>query len=77
LNTPAAPPMMGGRRHKFFSHPLEKHIIFSIQGNNDNLDQLFGEVIKPGCNEIIKMLNKIQNELEGTTYFVNELKSIQ
>ena len=58
-------------------HPLEKHIIFSVQGNNDNLEQLIGEVFKPGCAEIIKMLNKIQNELEGTTYFVKELKSIQ
>jgi DNA-directed RNA polymerase subunit L len=58
-------------------HPLEKHIIFSVQGNNDNLDQLITEVFKIGCGEIIKMLNRIQNELEGTTYFVNELKSIQ
>ena len=57
-------------------HPLEKHIIFAIQGNNDNLDELIGEVLKPGCLEIVKMLNKIQNELEGTSYFVNELKSV-
>lgn len=58
-------------------HPLEKHIIFAVQGNNDNLESLIGEVLKPGCLEIVKMLNKIQNELEGTTYFVNELKMIQ
>ena len=58
-------------------HPLEKHIIFSVQGNNDNLDELIGEVLKPGCLEIVKMLNKIQNEMEGTSYFVNELKMIQ
>jgi DNA-directed RNA polymerase subunit L len=58
-------------------HPLEKHIIFSVQGNNDNLDQLITDVFKTGCSEIVKMLNRIQNELEGTTYFVNELKSIQ
>lgn len=58
-------------------HPLEKRIIFSIQGNNDNLDQLITDVIKPGCGEINKMLNKIQNELEGTPYFVSEIKSIQ
>ena len=58
-------------------HPLEKHIIFSVQGNNDNLDQLITEVFKGGCGEIVKMLNKIQNELEGITYFVKELKSIQ
>jgi DNA-directed RNA polymerase subunit L len=58
-------------------HPLEKHIIFAVQGNNDNLEALIGEVLKPGCLEIVKMLNKIQNELEGTTYFVNELKMIQ
>jgi DNA-directed RNA polymerase subunit L len=58
-------------------HPLEKHILFSMQGNNDNLDQLILDVIKPGCGEIVKMINKIQSEIEGTPYFVNELKSIQ
>lgn len=58
-------------------HPLEKHIIFSIQGTNDNLEQLITDIIKPGCSEINKMLNKIQHELEGTPYFVNEIKSIQ
>jgi DNA-directed RNA polymerase subunit L len=57
-------------------HPLEKKIIFSIQGQNDNLDELINDIIKIGCNEIIKMLNKIQNELEGTSQFVNELKMI-
>lgn len=58
-------------------HPLEKHIIFTIQSNNDNIEQLITDVIKPGCGEINKMLNKIQIELEGTPYFVNEIKSIQ
>jgi len=58
-------------------HPLEKRIIFAIQGNNDNIEQLITDIIKPGCGEINKMLNKIQSELEGTPYFVNEIKSIQ
>lgn len=58
-------------------HPLENHIIFLIQGNNDNLDELINNVIKVGCQEIIKMLNKLQYEIEGTPYFVNELKTIQ
>ena len=44
-------------------HPLEKHIIFSIQGQTDNIDEIINDVIKVGCLEIIKMLNKIQNEL--------------
>jgi DNA-directed RNA polymerase subunit L len=57
-------------------HPLEKKIMFSIQGQNDNLDELINDIIKVGCNEIIKMLNKIQNELECTSQFVNELKMI-
>ena len=57
-------------------HPLEKKIMFSIQGVNDNLDELINSIIKVGCSEIIKMLNKIQNELEGTSQFVNELKMI-
>ena len=57
-------------------HPLEKHIIFLIQGKNDNLEELIGEVIKPGCAQIVKMLNKIQSEVEGTGQFINELKQI-
>ena len=58
-------------------HPLEKHIIISVQGNNDKLDELISDILKPGCNEIIKILNKLQHELEGTIQFVNELKRIQ
>ena len=57
-------------------HPLEKYIIFSIQGKNDNVDELINSIIKIGCLEIVKMLNKIQNELEGTHQFINELKLI-
>ena len=57
-------------------HPLENYIIFEIQGKNDNLDELINDIIKTGCSEIVKMLNKIQNELEGTHQFINELKTI-
>jgi len=58
-------------------HPLEKHIIFAIQGQTDNIDELINDVVKVGCAEIVKMLNKIQNELEGTHQFIGELKMIQ
>ena len=57
-------------------HPLEKHIIFAIQGETNNIDMLITEIIKPGCNQIVKVLNKIQNELEGTQQFISELKRI-
>jgi len=57
-------------------HPLENYIIFAIQGQHENIDELLNTIIKPGCMEIIKMLNKIQNELESTGQFINELKSI-
>ena len=58
-------------------HPLEKHIILAIQGtNNDSIETLISEVIKPGCIQIIKVLNKIQDELEGTQHFISELKRI-
>ena len=57
-------------------HPLEKHIIFAIQGETDNMDTLIDEIIKPGCAQIVKVLNKIQNESEGTQQFVSELKRI-
>ena len=58
-------------------HPLEKHIIVAIQGtNNNSVENLISEVIKPGCLQIIKVLNKIQDELEGTSQFISELKRI-
>lgn len=57
-------------------HPLENYIIFEIQGKTDNIDEIINDIIKIGCSEIVKMLNKIQNELEGTHQFINELKMI-
>jgi DNA-directed RNA polymerase subunit L len=57
-------------------HPLEKYIVFAIQGQTDNIDEIINDVIKKGCLEIVKMLNIIQNELEGTHQFINELKII-
>jgi DNA-directed RNA polymerase subunit L len=57
-------------------HPLEKHIIIAIQGNTDNIDTIINEIIKPGCAQIVKVLNKIQNELESTQQFISELKRI-
>ena len=57
-------------------HPLEKYIIFAIQSQTDNIDEIINEIIKKGCLEIVKMLNKIQNELAGTHQFINELKMI-
>ena len=57
-------------------HPLEKHIIFAVQGETENQEELLNDILKPGCMEIVKMLNKIQNELEGTPQFIGELKMI-
>ena len=57
-------------------HPLEKYIIIAIQGQTENIDEIINDVVKVGCLEIVKMLNKIQNELEGTHQFINELKII-
>jgi DNA-directed RNA polymerase subunit L len=57
-------------------HPLENYVIFQIQGHTDKLDDLITTVIKPGCGEIVKLLNKIQNEIESTPVFINELKKI-
>ena len=61
---------------------LEKHILIAVQGtttdmhNIDTIEKVISEVFKPGCMEIIKMLNKIQHELEGTPHFSSELKRI-
>jgi len=58
-------------------HPLEHYIVFAIQGLTDNIDEIINDIIKPGCSEIVKILNKIQNDLEGTQQFVGELKMIE
>ena len=57
-------------------HPLEDYIVFSIQGQTDNIDEIINDTVKVGCSEIVKMLNKIQNELESTSQFINELKMV-
>ena len=57
-------------------HPLENYIVFAIQGLTDNLEELINDIIKVGCSEIIKMLNKIQHSIEETHQFINELKMI-
>jgi DNA-directed RNA polymerase subunit L len=57
-------------------HPLEKYIVIAIQGQTENIDEIINDIVKVGCLEIVKMLNKIQNELEGTHQFINELKII-
>lgn len=58
-------------------HPLENYIILAIHGsNNEKITSLLSDVIKPGCQQIIKVLNKIQNELEGNTHFISELKRL-
>ena len=58
-------------------HPLEDYILFTISGKTDNIDEVIKDTIKPCCNEIVKMLGKIQNEMESTSQFISELKSIQ
>ena len=57
-------------------HPLENQIIFQIKGLTESWDTLVNTVIKPGCGEIVKLLNKIQNEMEGTPAFISEMKAI-
>ena len=58
-------------------HPLENHIILALHGSsNEKMPTLITDIIKPGCQQIIKVFNKIQSELESNTHFVSELKRI-
>lgn len=61
-------------------HPLEQKIIFTIQPNNNTENNTFEDiiksVIKPGCQEIVRLLNILQSELENTPQFINEIKHI-
>ena len=58
-------------------HPLENYIILALHGShNEKMTTLISDVIKPGCQQIIKVFNKIQSELESNTHFVSELKRI-
>lgn len=62
------------------THPLEQKIIFTIQPNNkdgnNTLEETIKNIIKPGCQEIVRLLNILQSELENTPQFINEIKSI-
>ena len=58
-------------------HPLENHIILALHGSsNEKINTLISDIIKPGCQQIIKVFNKIQSELESNTHFISELKRI-
>lgn len=57
-------------------HPLENYVIISIQGKTSSFDKLMEDVIGPGCNHILKILNKISSELENTKQFTNEMKIV-
>jgi DNA-directed RNA polymerases I and III subunit RPAC1 len=57
-------------------HPLDNYIKFTIQGKNDSIDKLIETAIVPGCNNILKVLNRISAELENTKQFTDEMKII-
>ena len=57
-------------------HPLENKIVFEIKGVDGGWENVVNTVIKAGCGEIVKLLNKIQNEMEGTPAFISEMKAI-
>lgn len=54
-------------------HPLEYRIRFTLQGNSSDL---IGDVLIPGCKEIIKLLTKIQGNVEDHQAFVGESKRL-
>jgi DNA-directed RNA polymerase II subunit RPB3 len=54
-------------------HPLEYQIIFTLQGN---CNDLIGEVFIPGCKDIIKLLSKIQKNVEDHKGFMVESKKL-
>jgi DNA-directed RNA polymerase subunit L len=59
-------------------HPLEMKIALTLQANNADLtwSDLVEKVITPTCSDIIKLLNKLMEELEASRFYNNELKSI-
>lgn len=57
-------------------HPLENYIIISVQANGKGIDEIIENVMVPGCKNIIKILNKINSELENTKQFTDEMKKI-
>jgi len=54
-------------------HPLDYHIVFTLQGNSKDL---IGEVFIPGCKDIIKLLVKIQKNVEDHKAFTMESKQL-
>lgn len=60
-------------------HPLQKIIKITIQPLNSTMkwEDVVENVINPGCQNIIKILNKLQQELEDAPQFTTELKRIK
>ena len=54
-------------------HPLEHKIRFTLQGNTKDL---IGDVLIPGCKNIIALLAKIQGNIEEHVAFVSESKRL-
>ena len=54
-------------------HPLEYRIRFTLQGNTKDL---IGDVLVPGCKDLIKLLSNIQSNVEEHQAFVIESKRL-
>ena len=58
-------------------HPCERRIRFLVASDKfAGLDEIAAKVFKPGCMEIIHLLDTIQKELTSSAPFVEEARSI-
>lgn len=58
-------------------HPCERRIRFLVASDKyPNYDDIIKNIFKPGCMEIINLLNTIQKELHDTTQYIEEAKTI-
>jgi len=60
-------------------HPLQKIIKMTIQPINNSMkwEDVLEQIINPGCQHIIKILNKLQKYLEDSPQFTAELHRIK
>ena len=58
-------------------HPCERRLRFLISSKMfSNVEDIIAKVMKPGCMEIVALLDKIQKELRDVPAFVEEARSI-
>ena len=60
------------------SHPLEETILFNIASPKyKNIQDIISNIFVPSCQSLIRKIKSLQNDLEETPEYINELKKLK